>query len=551
MTVGGYVTQAAASVLLVGFQDQGNLGIGYLAATLMAHGHHVVVADFADGPVAINRRVLETKPQLVGFSIIFQYYVRQFADLARDLRSRGVTCHLTAGGHFPTLCPDETFEILPELDSIVRFEGEETLLELAGRIAAGQEWRDVRGIAYVNAGRTVVTPSRSLASDLDALPPPYRPAPPEEVVGARAVPILASRGCPLSCSFCSIHVFYGTAAGRSVRVRRPAAVVDEMRSLHDGLGARIFLFQDDEFPLRGSPGRRWMDEFCTELTRRGLVGRVIWKISCRADDVQPAVFAELRDAGLYLVYLGLESGNGPSLQTLNKRTTVDTNLAAVTTLKEVGLIGEYGFMMFDPSTTFEGIQDNVVFLRMIVGDGSGGATFCRMLPYGGTPIRQRLMAEGRLKGGVTRPDYDFLDRRVNAYHEHLDGMVGPWIHGGGVSHTINWAWNEASVIERLIGPLPGMADYQQALARLAMRSNDQLLSLVERSARLSAGDDYTWFQPEQAVSDCRTITGALLRLRNDFIADQQVSILDAFVRSTPMYGRPDPSDRPTCSVGAG
>ncbi len=521
------MAQAPASVLLVGFQDQGNLGIGYLAATLMASGHDVEVADVTEGHAAIGRRALARRPHVVGFSIIFQYYLGQFADLARHLRDQGVTAHFTAGGHFPTLCHRETFETMPELDSIVRFEGEETLVELAGRIAAGQEWREVRGIAYVDAGRIVATPSRPLPEDLDAIPPPFRPSPPEQVLGVKAVPILASRGCPLACSFCSIHVFYGSAAGRPVRVRRPAAVVQEMRSLHDRLGARIFLFQDDDFPLRGAPGRRWVDEFVAELARRDLVGRVIWKISCRADDVQPAMFAELRDAGLYLVYLGLESGTGQGLEILNKRTTVGRNLAAVATLKEVGLTGEYGFMLFDPSTTFASIQDNVAFLRGIVGDGSGGATFCRMLPYGGTPIRDRLLAAGRLRGGIVRPDYDFLDRRLNVFHERLDRMTGPWIHGGGVSHQLNWAWNEAAVIERLMGPLPGIAAYRTALAMLTMRSNDRLLSLVERGASLSADDDISWFEPEQAARECRGIVSELLDLRNAFIAERQVEILDS------------------------
>jgi hypothetical protein len=57
--------------------------------------------------------------------------------------------------------------------------------------------------------------------------------------------------------------------------------------------------------------------------------------------------------------------------------------------------------------------ENLRFLRKMVGDGSAGATFSRMLPYGGTPIRDQLQKEGRLRGDITRPDYVFLDPRIN------------------------------------------------------------------------------------------------------------------------------------------
>ena len=56
----------------------------------------------------------------------------------------------------------------------------------------------------------------------------------------------------------------------------------------------------------------------------------------------------------------------------------------------------------------------------MVGDGRAAATFCRMLPYGGTPIRDTLRKEGRLRGDLTHLDYDFLDVRLNEYHRLLD-----------------------------------------------------------------------------------------------------------------------------------
>jgi len=216
------------------------------------------------------------------------------------------------------------------------------------------------------------------------------------------MPLLASRGCARTCSFCSIHTFYRSAPGKVVRLRKPAEVVREMKMLRDQGGVTVFLFQDDDFPLFGKKWRAWAGEFVDELHWADLPGRVIWKISCRADAVDAELMARMRDAGLYLVYMGLESGTEEGLQTLNKEISVEQNLAAVRTLKSLGIRFEFGFMLLDPSSSFASVRGNLAFLRQIVGDGSASATFCKMLPYDGTPIKQALEAPGRLKGDIRR-----------------------------------------------------------------------------------------------------------------------------------------------------
>ena len=104
------------------------------------------------------------------------------------------------------------------------------------------------------------------------------------------------------------------------------------------------------------PFGKWCNEFVDELYRSGLPGCVIWKINCRADAVDATLMARMRDAGLYLVYMGLESGSDDGLDVLHKQITVEENLRAVEILKGLGLGFEYGFMLFDPSTTFESVR---------------------------------------------------------------------------------------------------------------------------------------------------------------------------------------------------
>jgi anaerobic magnesium-protoporphyrin IX monomethyl ester cyclase len=509
---------AGAHVALVGYQDQGNLGMGYLAAVLKRHGCTADMIDIRDGVEKITARLAARPPLVVGFSLIFQYFLPQFRKVAQYLRAAGVASHFTIGGHYPSLCHDEMLPNFPEIDSVVRYEGEETLIELVDRLRAGQDWRDIKGIAYLRGAEVVATEPRPLVPDLDSLPFPHRPYGPEHIGGFPTLPLLASRGCIRRCSFCSIHTFYRTAPGKVVRVRKPDQVVREMLDLHRQHGIRVFLFQDDDFPLWGSKGRRWADELTGRMHDSGLAEKVIWKISCRAEYVEPELFRMMRDAGLFLVYMGIESGVDQGLEILFKQMTIEQNLNGVDTLKQIDIVFSYGFMLFDPSSDFESVRENIGFLRKIVGDGSAPALFSRMLPYGGTPIRDRLAREGRLRGDLTRPDYDFLDLRLNEYHALLTRAVRPWMHKDGVAYQISYAWDELETIARLVPAAQGTEDYRHSLRMLTAEGNARLFRLIEDSSRAFEGGDRSLLEPSAVHQYCERMQARLLELRDEYVA---------------------------------
>src|ERR1700683_3900860 len=119
---------------------------------------------------------------------------------------------------------------------------------------------------------------------------------------------------------------------------------------------------------------------------------------------------------------------------------------------------------------------------MIVGVASGAASFCRMLPYDGTPIKDQLAREGRLRGDICHPDYDFLDPRVGHFFHKLNGLVhvSGWIHGiQALTPQLNYASNELAVLERLFPLLPGLPEYKGALRKVTQDTNELLLRVVE------------------------------------------------------------------------
>ena len=409
--------QAPLNTLFVGFQDQDNLGLRYLMAAAGAAGHKTAIETFSDDPQALVRRVQAEKPDFIGFSLIFQFMTAKFARVIDALRRAGVTAHIAVGGHYPSFDAKEVLGVITSADSVIRFEGEATMLDLLERLGTSGAWQETPGLtARLNDGGIRENALRKQIMDLDTLPWPDRRDIPYETSDRPTAAILGSRGCPWNCDFCSIRPFYEAQEGSLRRLRSPDDVVEEMRHLFHDRGVALFLFQDDDFLATGARARNWAGEVADGIAESDIGGRVAWKMSCRSDELRPDIIARMQRGGLTHVYMGVESGDEQGLKNMNKMMKPDKHIAAGNMLRQAGLSFDFGFMLLDPWSDLRMVRANVDFLDDFVGDGWSVAGFCRMLPYAGTPVARKLVAEGRLEGTAFEPDYRFLDPTLDRYY---------------------------------------------------------------------------------------------------------------------------------------
>jgi radical SAM superfamily enzyme YgiQ (UPF0313 family) len=480
---------ARSDVLLVGFEAQENLGLRSIAAFLQSRGLKVAIQPLHGvPPEVILDAARRAKPKIIGFSIIFQRMLELYAGLITYLRENGITAHFTAGGHFPTLESRGTLQQIPGLDSVVRHEGELTLLELFQNLGNRVAWNDIRGLVYRQGDAIRVNPPRPLIADLDSLPFPLRS--PEVGLTHRGIDvrsIAASRGCYYHCSFCSISEFYRTASGPRRRSRSAANLVAEMAKLHGDFGTQIFIFQDDDIFMRSAVHRAWLNDFLAELRRHALHDRILWRISCRVDDLDLDIIRRMAEHGLGTIYLGIESGSDRELKTINKGYRARDAYRAIDLMRTSGVPFEFGFMLFTPDTTIESIGENIAFLRY-AGESSAIVNFCKMAPYAGTAIQRRLRNEGRLTGTVASPDYDFDDARTKLFqlfatqtfhHRNFDD--------DGLVELLRFAKFDAFVANRLLGE--DNSEYGQAVHDLIRRSNEAAVDTLSfAQAMLEAHD---------------------------------------------------------------
>ncbi len=460
------------TIFLIAFLEQDNLGIGYIASVLLENQYDVKIIDFRLGRKIILKELLLYTPPLVGFSIIFQYHIYEFDALIRYLRTNGIKSHFCAGGHYPSLRYSELLQMIPELNSVVLYEGEYTFRDLAEAIIKKNDWEKVKGIAYRQNGSLMVNDLRPLEKNLDNFPVPVRQPLKEYAFGKKYATLLASRGCFYNCSFCSIRQFYSKPPGPIKRIRRPEMVVKEMELLYRELDCSIFMFQDDDFPASSLKEERWIRQFCETLSTTELNGNLLWKINCRPDEVELDLFRMMKEAGLFLVYLGIEDGTDIGLELMNKRITKETNLHAVNLLKELEISFDFGFMLFNPKSTFQTISENIDFLEKICADGSSPVTFCKMLPYAETSIEKLLKQKKRLKGAPGFEDYEFLQPGLNLLYSFSNNCFDEWMGShDGILNIARWARYHLSVIKKFYGEAREIQKLEEKVKTCIAESN--------------------------------------------------------------------------------
>jgi anaerobic magnesium-protoporphyrin IX monomethyl ester cyclase len=395
-----------------------NLGVASLAATARRAGLRVgVLLNHVEGWSyrRLGRELRARRPDVIGVSLL-SFNARRTLDLLRTLRREGLGSRIVVGGHFPTFNDVRLLQERPEVDVVVRGEGDLTFVDLLEAWRDGRDLDRVAGISYRRNGEVYINPLRPLLRDLDTLPWPSRDYTDRIVRAGGSVNLARSRGCFANCAFCSIGSFYRLQQGTAWRQRSIDDVLAELDLLARRWPGAEIKFYDDQFIGPGRRGREEALAFAETLAGSSL--RVTFSIFARADTIDRELFMALKAAGLRSVFVGVESGSQRELDLFNKRTTVEDNLRALQVLHDLDIRFQMGLIFFDPYTNREDVQANMEFIERTRPYWSARGNILsvenRAIVYKGTPFWDRLQAEGRLKGDYIDCDYTVPDREVRA-----------------------------------------------------------------------------------------------------------------------------------------
>jgi radical SAM superfamily enzyme YgiQ (UPF0313 family) len=329
------------------------------------------------------------------------------------------------GGHTPSFDYEYILQGIPEIDSIVRFEGEHILLNLAKAILNKEDWRTIKGLAFRDEDKVISNELSPLISNLDEFPFTHRDYLPYLINNHReeyTVHINRGRGCYRKCVFCSIPRFFSIPSGKIFRQRSNENLLSEIENLVTNYQVKDFTFIDDVFISPSKEGKSNTIELAKEIEKRRL--NIQFSIAERIDNLDEELIDALISAGLVRIFIGLEAATQKILDQLDKRISRKIIESTMEWLLKKNIDVEISFINFLPFNTLEDIRENVLFFSNL-GIDTLRSLGNRLEPYPGTSIHDVL----RNKRNLRRTDfsYDYIgntvDSRIDIFYKIIEPSI--------------------------------------------------------------------------------------------------------------------------------
>jgi magnesium-protoporphyrin IX monomethyl ester (oxidative) cyclase len=395
------------------------LGLAYVAANLLQEHFHVSILDcFLEKRTqsvklenGLNRiglsdkeicdRIKTFQPDAVGISIPFSMQFHPAVHLANLVRNTVPRVPIVAGGAHVSAAPESLNE--SEFDYLIIGEGERTLPELI-RCLGRTKGCDphLPGVFYrdQNHNFTNDLPNRVI-SDLDSLPFPSYDLIPLRKAWARRVPyanVIATRGCPYNCNFCSIH----STMGKILRKRPIENILGEITLLYHKYGVREIFFEDDNL----TSDMTWAKKLFYSLSQQHIDIEIGVRNGIRADKVDKELLNLMKRAGCSRICFAPESGNQQTLdEIIDKRLKLEEVERAVMLARSSGLNVTCFFVIGLPGEKKEDIQKTINFAKRLRRLGCDSVDINCATPYPGTRLYAECIKLGYIEDNI---DYSQL-----------------------------------------------------------------------------------------------------------------------------------------------
>jgi anaerobic magnesium-protoporphyrin IX monomethyl ester cyclase len=389
-----------------------------LAGPLLQAGFEVKLVDNLLSPDYEKTILREAQDALLlGISVLTGPHIGAAVRISKAVKKQNPTTPIVFGGWHASLATRQTLQE-PYVDAIIRGQGELTLLELAQRLASGQDLNGVRGLTFKDSeGKIVHEPERPVA-DINTLPAPaYHLAEPgiyAAVSGVRQLAYTSSVGCPYQCNYCTDQVFYK----RRFNAYQVDRVVSDLAELVPRYNIEHVPFFDSNFLV---------DRKRAVAIAKGIIDSGVkfhWDFQTSTDFL--ALMSEedvrtLAESGVRHIGFGTESASQEVLILMNKRfqhvdqmveTARKTNLAGIHIVFNI-ILGYPGETEAQRQETFRVMSDiakeypNVSFSPNI------------FTPYPGIPIWPQLKEMG-VREPQSLEEWETLALGAN---------VLPWLRG--------------------------------------------------------------------------------------------------------------------------
>lgn len=343
--------------------SQPPLGILYLAAVAEKRGHEVRIidADVEDYDIdALIKEIVSNRFDLVGITATSPIFHKAVI-LAKKLKLKGFKSPLLIGGEHMNIFKKEAF--FDCFDYGFFGESDLTFNHFLHLLENGKtDFAEMTGFLYRGNGAIVESKPSDRIAELDALLfPAMHLLKHESYIMTFAkfkrrpyIPVMATRGCPFKCAYCSEPM-----TNPYVRFRSPQNIVNEIEKWAKELGITHFFFMDSNLTLK----REQIEGVCNEILKRNL--KITFEGWTRANLVDRDILSLLKKAGLIRISYGLESGDPEILKIIRKEVSQEDMLKAFKLTAELGIEPACSVMLGLPGETRASVEKTISFVSNI------------------------------------------------------------------------------------------------------------------------------------------------------------------------------------------
>jgi anaerobic magnesium-protoporphyrin IX monomethyl ester cyclase len=400
------------------------LGMAIIAAVLKSEGHEVQVIDAAItdnnqqvpfDPNNINTKLppntslvttglssgevvdlIDADTDIIGFSCMFSIDWVSDRALINFIDSKMPGKLLIAAGESASGMPDIFLKQCPGLTACVIGEGEETILEFIAALKQNKSLQTVNGLMFRGTDGFIKTPKRERLRKLDMLPIPAweefpvtkypRPIKNSDGTNGITLPLIATRGCPYRCTFCTSPDMWGTR----YFMRSPESVVGEMEYLKSTFGVVNF----DFFDLTAIIQKKWVVEFSNLLKERKL--NITWRFPAgtRSEAIDEEVIEALSSSGCKEIIYAPESGSERVLELIKKKVIIPKLMESMQLAKKHDMRVYINMIIGLPGEKHIDIFKTCLFLMRCAKLGVNDVGLAKFRPYPGSALFDDLHKKG-------------------------------------------------------------------------------------------------------------------------------------------------------------
>ncbi len=392
------------------------IGLAYLASSVRHAGHHVSFIDgigqdiehvyyFGSKNLYVNGMTIDAivdavDPQVdficVSFPFSHEYPLTK--RLCHALRVRFPHVTILGGGEHITALPEFSLRDCPSLDYVVLGEGEETVVDLLDALVQKKNVALVAGVAFLDGDVYVASPRRERMKAINEIPRPAWDLLPLETYLAggysfgvnigRTIPLIATRGCPYQCTFCSNPLMWTTRW----LARDPLDVVLEMEDYIRKYRVTNFDFYD----LTAIVRKDWTVEFCKLIIDRKL--NITWQLpsGTRSEALDDEVTKLLYASGCRNLSYAPESGSPDTLKQIKKKINPDRMLESMRHSIKNKINIKANMIIGFPNERLKNILESYWFIMRMAWVGVDDVSVWVFSAYPGSEIFNDLSKNGRM-----------------------------------------------------------------------------------------------------------------------------------------------------------